>query len=97
MTWFSLAAFFLTHGSGLMLMSSYAYGNSANGIRQNGIGFYVVKQRDTFSEVLGDLGLVPIYGKRGTLRQLLQCGQFQKNGALFFLAKKFSLPLSPRN
>lgn len=82
MTWFSLAAFFLTHGSGLMLMSSYAYGNSTNGIRQNGTGFYVVKQRDTLSEVLGDLGLVPIYGKRGTLRRLLHCGQFEKNGDL---------------
>lgn len=88
MTWFSLAAFFFTHGSGLMLMSSYAYGNSANGIRQNGIGFYVVKQRDTLSEVLGDLGLVPIYGKRGTLRQLLQCGQFQKNGDLILPGQK---------
>ena len=80
LTWFSLVAFFLTHGSGLMLMSSYAYGNSANGIRQNGTGFYVVKQRDTLSEVLGNLGLVPIYGKKGTLRRLLQCGQFEKNG-----------------
>lgn len=82
MTWFSLVIFCITHGSGLLLMSSYAYGNSANGIRQNGTGFYVVKQRDTLSDVLGNLGLVPIYGKRGTLRQLLQCGQFEKNGDL---------------
>ncbi len=82
MTWFSLVTFCITHGSGLLLISSYAYGNSANGFKQNGTGFYVVKQRDTLSEVLGSLGLVPIYGKRGTLRQLLQCGQFEKNGDL---------------
>lgn len=63
-------------------MSSYAHGSSAIGAGKNGTGFYVVRHRDTLSEVLGSLGLVPIYGKRGTLRKLLQCGQFEKNGDL---------------
>lgn len=84
-------AFFVTQGSGALIMPSHAYGNSAVVKSQNGTGFYVVKQRDTLSEVLRSLGLVPIYGQRGTLRQLLDCGQFERNGNLIRPGQKVFL------
>lgn len=67
----TILSFFLTQGFG-----QFAFANSVQSV------FYVVKKGDTLSEILQALDLRPIYGKTGSLSELLSCHKFDLNGDL---------------